>query len=162
MSASALLDRLTAAGLSVAANGDRLLIQPAAKFSDDLRAAVVAMKPELLVLLSAAADEKVTPKVDGAASKSAEQAKADALVSKSMLSKTGIQETGGAPASRGDRSLERQRRRRATRTRIDYYPSDEALQALESLRRRTVGGNASSTIDRVLVSVGALVPEARA
>ncbi len=133
MTAPALIERLAAAGLTVTADGDRLLIQPAAKLSDDLRSAVVAMKPELLALLGDAAKVTVRPaKVDG------------------------------ATTQRVDRKLERQRLRRAKRPRIDYYPSDEAMQALESLRRRTVGGNASSTIDRVLVSVGALVPEARA
>lgn len=133
MTTQALLDRLAAAGLSVTAAGDRLLIQPAAKLSDDLRQAVVAMKPELLALLTEPTKVTARPaKVDSAATK------------------------------RVDRKLEQQRLRRAKRPRIDYYPSDEALQALEALRRRTVGGNASSTIDRVLVSVGALVPEARA
>lgn len=38
-----------------------------------------------------------------------------------------------------------QRARRATRTRIDYYPSPEALQAIEALRARRPVGSASAT-----------------
>ena len=46
-----LLEDLAGAGLSVTAEGDRLVIRPASKLTDSLRAALRDAKPELLVLL---------------------------------------------------------------------------------------------------------------
>lgn len=51
MGARDLLADLTGAGLSVTANGDRLVIRPASKLSDPMRAALRESKPELLKLL---------------------------------------------------------------------------------------------------------------
>jgi TubC N-terminal docking domain len=171
MVARALLDRLSAAGLSVTANGDRLQIQPAAKFSDELRLAVVAMKSEMLALLGAAAPpEKLSlqpPKLtDDAQKKELPDHGPDAALTtptaavSSEASKEQAAKESRAPACKLARRLERQRARRAKRSRIDYYPSDDAIKALDSLRRASVGGNSSSIIDRVLI--GALSPEARA
>ena len=42
---------LAGAGLSVTAEGDRLVIRPASKLTDPMRAALRAAKPELLVLI---------------------------------------------------------------------------------------------------------------
>jgi hypothetical protein len=52
MGASDLLAELAGAGLSVRADGERLVIRPASKLTDELRAALVAAKPELLALLT--------------------------------------------------------------------------------------------------------------
>lgn len=125
MTARALHDRLTAAGLSVAADGGKLLIRPAAKFTDALRAEVVAAKPELLALLSAKAGVP------------------DA-----------VEEAKPHPADRQARALLRQRQRRATRPRIDFYPSAEAVRVIDLLRDRSVGGDASSIINRALIAWG--------
>ena len=51
MDARDLLEDLAGAGLSVTAEGDRLVIRPASKLTDPMRAALRDAKPELLVLL---------------------------------------------------------------------------------------------------------------
>jgi hypothetical protein len=55
MGARELLDELAGAGFTVAADGDKLVIRPASKLTDDQRAAVRAAKSDLLVLLAEAA-----------------------------------------------------------------------------------------------------------
>lgn len=52
MGARELLANLACAGLSVAVEGARLVIRPACRLTDDLRAAVRSSKPELLALLA--------------------------------------------------------------------------------------------------------------
>lgn len=52
MGARDLLAELAGAGLSVTADGDRLVVRPASKLTDDMRTALRATKPELLALLS--------------------------------------------------------------------------------------------------------------
>lgn len=52
MGARDLLERATAAGFSVVADGDALVIRPASKLTDELRAELRAAKPELLALLT--------------------------------------------------------------------------------------------------------------
>ena len=52
MGARDLLAELTGAGLSVAAEGDRLVIRPASKLTDSMRADLREAKPALLKLLS--------------------------------------------------------------------------------------------------------------
>ena len=52
MGAREVLRDLTGAGFSVEVAGDRLLVGPASKLTDDLRAAVRAAKPDLLALLN--------------------------------------------------------------------------------------------------------------
>ena len=54
MGARELLADLACAGLCIEAQGDRLLIRPAAKLTDELRARLRATKPELMALLTAA------------------------------------------------------------------------------------------------------------
>lgn len=130
MTARALLDRLAAAGLSVTAEGGKLQIRPAAKFTDALRADVVAAKPELLALVGAKGGDPEPIK--------------DALA-----------EVRAAPVSAKVSALQRQRARRATRPRIDFYPSAEAVRVIDSLRHGSVGGDASSIINRALVEWGA-------
>lgn len=44
----------------------------------------------------------------------------------------------------------RQRRWRADKYRIDYYPSAEAVEIVDSHRKASVGGDASSIINAVL------------
>ncbi|MBX9793514.1 MAG: hypothetical protein K2Y02_04355 [Burkholderiaceae bacterium] len=51
MGARELLSDLAGAGLSVIAQGDRLVIQPASKLTDPMRAALRDAKPDLLALL---------------------------------------------------------------------------------------------------------------
>ncbi len=51
MGARDLLNDLTEAGLTVECDGDSLVIRPASRLTDDLRALVRDAKPELLVLL---------------------------------------------------------------------------------------------------------------
>ncbi len=51
MGARELLSDLAGAGLSVKADGDRLVIRPASKLTDPMRAALRDAKPELLALL---------------------------------------------------------------------------------------------------------------
>ncbi len=53
MGARELLATVSAAGLSITADGDRLVIRPASKLTDPLRDALRQAKPELLVLLHA-------------------------------------------------------------------------------------------------------------
>ena len=53
MGARDLLADLAGAGLSVTAEGDRLVIRPASKLTEHMRHALREAKPELLVLLSA-------------------------------------------------------------------------------------------------------------
>jgi virulence-associated protein VagC len=55
MGARELLADLTGAGLTVTPEGDRLVIRPASRLTDELRAAVREAKPELLRLLTEAA-----------------------------------------------------------------------------------------------------------
>ena len=57
MGARELLSDLAAEGMSVAADGDTLVIRPASKLTDTMRAALREAKPALLVLLSASATE---------------------------------------------------------------------------------------------------------
>lgn len=52
MGARDLLAELAGAGLSVRAEGERLVVRPASKLTDDMRAALVGAKPELLALLA--------------------------------------------------------------------------------------------------------------
>ena len=52
MGARDLLEDLAGAGLSVTAEGDRLVIRPASKLTDPMRAALRDAKPELIALLS--------------------------------------------------------------------------------------------------------------
>jgi hypothetical protein len=51
MGARELLGELMAAGFTVKADGDRLVIRPGSRLSDDMLAALAAAKPELLALL---------------------------------------------------------------------------------------------------------------
>lgn len=51
MGARELLADLSGAGFSITANGERLVIRPASKLTDPLRAALREVKPELLALL---------------------------------------------------------------------------------------------------------------
>ena len=51
MGARELLEDLTDAGLCIEADSDRLVVGPASKLTDDLRARLRAFKPELLALL---------------------------------------------------------------------------------------------------------------
>lgn len=53
MGARDLLARLADAGVTVAADGGRLLIRPASRLTDDLRAELRAEKPAVLALLAA-------------------------------------------------------------------------------------------------------------
>ena len=53
MGARELLADLAGAGLSVTADGDRLVIRPASKLTDDMRTALREAKPYLLALLAA-------------------------------------------------------------------------------------------------------------
>ena len=151
MDARALLDRMAAAGLSVVAEGGRLQIQPAVKLTADLHAQVVALKPEVLALLAAPLpDDKPTP-----------AAKVEIPAAEKVTPtppKLSAQHPKKAAVA-SERKLQRQRQRRATRPRIDYYPSPAATKALDALRQRSAG-NASTIIDRVLVGIGAETPEA--
>jgi virulence-associated protein VagC len=52
MGARELLHELADAGFTVEAEGDKLVIRPASKLTDDQRAAVRAAKPDLLALLA--------------------------------------------------------------------------------------------------------------
>ncbi len=51
MGARELLHQMAEAGFSVEADGDKLLVRPASKLTDELRAELRAAKPELLRLL---------------------------------------------------------------------------------------------------------------
>ena len=170
MSARALLDRLTAAGLTVTVRDGALLrFEPGDKFTADLRAAVVALKPELLALLAAPLpDDKRAP----AAKVEIPAAEKVTPQPPKLSIQTPKKEIAAAPkltaepkkvtAPNGhERKLQRQRQRRAARPRIDYYPSDAAIEVLDTLRRQSAG-NASSIIDRMLVAVKMATPEAHA
>lgn len=52
-----------------------------------------------------------------------------------------------------DSKLAAQRHRRTRYRRIDYYPSDEALAVIDSLTSRYAGGDFSSVINRLILSV---------
>lgn len=52
MGARELLADLTRAGFSIEAAGDKLVVKPAAKLTDDIRTAIRKAKPELLTLLT--------------------------------------------------------------------------------------------------------------
>ncbi|HEX5687374.1 MAG TPA: hypothetical protein VFY73_25440 [Ideonella sp.] len=54
MGARELLCELSAVGLSVAAEGGRLVVRPASKLTDDMRAALREAKPAILALLAPA------------------------------------------------------------------------------------------------------------
>ena len=56
MGARELLSDLAGAGVSVIAQGDRLVIRPASKLTDPMRAALRDAKPELLALLRGGSD----------------------------------------------------------------------------------------------------------
>ena len=58
MGARELLEDLTDAGLCIEADSDRLVVGPASKLTDDLRARLRAFKPELLALLLAPTPER--------------------------------------------------------------------------------------------------------
>jgi hypothetical protein len=47
--------------------------------------------------------------------------------------------------------LELQRARRASMRRIDYYVSDRAASVIDSLLAQSVGGDASSILDRIVL-----------
>jgi hypothetical protein len=49
------------------------------------------------------------------------------------------------------RARERQRRYRAGRPRIDYFPDRSAVATIDSLRTRYAGGDASSIINRIVL-----------
>lgn len=54
MGARDLLAELAGVGITIEANADMLVVRPASKLTDDLRAALRAVKPELLMLLAPA------------------------------------------------------------------------------------------------------------
>ncbi|MCC7100388.1 MAG: hypothetical protein IT500_12450 [Rubrivivax sp.] len=54
MGARELLHDLVCAGFSLEADGDKIVVRPASKLTDDLRADLRAVKPELLRLLASA------------------------------------------------------------------------------------------------------------
>ncbi len=62
MGARELLGELTTAGLTVVAEGERLVVWPASLLTDDQRVRLRAAKPELLVLLGAA--PRATARID--------------------------------------------------------------------------------------------------
>ena len=61
MGARDLLEDLAGAGLSVTAEGDRLVIRPASKLTDPMRSALRACKPELIALLAGRAMAPAPP-----------------------------------------------------------------------------------------------------
>ena len=64
MGARELLSELAGAGVSVQADRDRLVIRPASKLTEPMRAALRDAKPELLALLSGAAEAAEAPEAD--------------------------------------------------------------------------------------------------
>ena len=52
---------------------------------------------------------------------------------------------------RKQRILEQQRDRRKTNRRIDYYPSEEALQAIYERCHNRAGGDYSSVINQLIM-----------
>lgn len=67
MGARDLLDDLAGLGVHVAADGDQLVIRPASKLTDDMRAALRANKPELLALLAGTGHASPVPDVSAVA-----------------------------------------------------------------------------------------------
>ena len=68
MGARELMRKLTGAGFSLAADGEKLVIRPASKLTDELRDELRAAKPELLSLLTAPTRPyKLTPAEGNAA-----------------------------------------------------------------------------------------------
>jgi len=57
MGARDVLEGLAGVGVNVTADGDRLVVRPASKLTDSMRAELLAAKPEVLALLSAHADD---------------------------------------------------------------------------------------------------------
>lgn len=57
MGARELLDDLVRDGFSVSADGDKLVIRPASKLTDDLRQMLRAAKPELMAMLNGATND---------------------------------------------------------------------------------------------------------
>ena len=167
MRARALLDRLTAAGLTVTVRGGAVLrFEPGDKFTADLRAAVVALKPELLALLAAPLpDDKRAPaakvEIPAAEKVTPQPPKLSIQTPKKEIAKLTVEPKKVTAPSGHERKLQRQRQRRAARPRIDYYPSDAAMKVLDTLRRQSAG-KASSIIDRLLVAVKVATPEAHA
>lgn len=51
---------------------------------------------------------------------------------------------------RKGRKREQQRQRRERHPRVDYYPSPEAMEALNAMRSRGMGGDASSALNRIV------------
>lgn len=51
---------------------------------------------------------------------------------------------------RRERAVERQRKRREGRVRIDYMPSPEALELIKRHTHKYVGGNYSAIIDKLI------------
>ena len=60
----------------------------------------------------------------------------------------------GSPTAKRERTRElariRQRRYREGKTRIDFYPDERAIEIIDRLRTRTVGGDASSILNRIV------------
>ncbi len=52
MSPESLLDSLLAAGLSLRIDGERLIVNPAAKLTDEMRAMIASQKGDLMALLA--------------------------------------------------------------------------------------------------------------
>lgn len=48
------------------------------------------------------------------------------------------------------RVLTLQRQRRSGKRRLDYYPSQDAATVIDGLRTKSVGGDASSIINRII------------
>ena len=66
MGARKLLSDLAGAGLSVTADGERLVIRPASKLTDPMRAVLRDAKPELLALLrgvAGATEDRALPSI---------------------------------------------------------------------------------------------------
>lgn len=61
MGAADLLQHLRTTGFSITADGDRLVIRPASKLTDDMRKALREQKPKLLALLFDAAAASLPP-----------------------------------------------------------------------------------------------------
>lgn len=58
------------------------------------------------------------------------------------------------------RALERQRQRRATRPRVDYYPSEEARAVIVARLRGCVHHDQSSVINRLILAGAAIERDA--
>ena len=57
---------------------------------------------------------------------------------------------GMSEAERKTRALERQRLRRSRKRRLDYYADGGAVAVIDSLRKPSVGGDASSILNRIV------------